>query len=95
MTFLKTLALTALITIPASGFALAQDSKPTMEQCSGWFTKLDANKDGTVSGDETKTLTVTAANAGTESGSDKSTMIWTKAQFEEECQKGTYGSPSM
>ena len=95
MTFFKTLALTALITIPASGFALAQDAaKPTVEQCDAWFTKLDTNKDGTVSGEETKTLTVSSAQAGTQSGSNQDSMIWTKDQFASECAKGTYGMPA-
>ena len=96
MKLLTTLALAAAVMLPTAGFSIAQDAaKPTAAQCEEWFVKLDANKDGSVGADETKTL-VPAANAGgagTTSDTSKS-MIHTKDQFVTDCQGGMWGMPT-
>lgn len=96
MTFSKMAAFAAfLVVLPVS--AVAQQM-PTAEQCTAWFDKADANKDGSLGQQEEAAKYVGMISGNTESDNNSSTAaeatIVSKDDFLAACGKGTFGMPT-
>jgi hypothetical protein len=91
------LALGLLALVPST--AMAQAEAPTAEQCTAWFDKADANKDGSLGQQEEVAKYTDMISKGSVSQDNSSTAatatIMDKQMFLTECGKGTFGMPTM
>ena len=77
-----------------SGSQLAAAQSVSAEDCQAWLTKVDVNGDGSIGNNEdSRKYIELMTKACRDNKGDAATV--TGATFLEECQMGTFGSPSM
>jgi hypothetical protein len=68
-------------------------NRPSAQQCSAWFNKMDRNGDGTLSnGENARRFTDKITLATTDNGGDGDTTMG-RAFFLAECKVGSFGMP--